>query len=61
MKLFCYLRRKQNVSLNLVLHPHAIAPIFLKLDSWAPEAAFIIITSTKEINQIKNGKFEEIS
>ena len=38
------------------LHPHGIAPTFLKLDSWSPGAGFIPIISTKGINQIKKGK-----
>ena len=33
---------------HLVLHPHGIAPTFLKLDSWSPGAGFIPIISTKE-------------
>ena len=33
-----------------------IAPTFLKLDSWSPEAGFIPIISTKGINQIKKAK-----
>ena len=41
---------------HLVLHPHGIAPTFLKLDSWSPGAGFIPIISTKGINQIKKGK-----
>ena len=40
-------------SVNLVLHPHGIAPTFLKLDSWSPGASFISVISTKGINQIK--------
>ena len=41
---------------HLVLHPHGIAPTFLKLDWWSPGAGFIPIISTKGINQIKKGK-----
>ena len=42
---------------HLVMHPHGIAPTFLKFDSWLPRAGFIPIISTKRINQIKKGKF----
>ena len=38
---------------HLVLHPHRIAPTFLKLDLWSPRAGFIYVASTKGINQIK--------
>ena len=38
---------------HLVLHPHGIASIFLKLDLWSPVAGFIPNISTKGINQIK--------
>jgi hypothetical protein len=41
---------------HLVLHPHGIAPTFLKLDSWSPGAGFIPIISTKE-NCKKEVKF----
>ena len=41
---------------QLVLHPHGIAPTFLKLDSWSPGAGFIAIIYTKGKNQIKKGK-----
>ena len=45
---------KKNV--HLVLHPHEIAPTFLKLDSWSPGAGFINIISTNGINKIKKEK-----
>ena len=35
---------------HLVLHPHGIAPTFLKLNSWSSGADFIPIMSTKGIN-----------
>ena len=38
---------------HLVLHPHGIGPIFLKLDSCLPGAGFIPIISTKGMIQIK--------
>ena len=38
-----------------VAHPHGIAPTFLKLNLWSPGAGFIPITSTKGINQKKEG------
>ena len=38
---------------HLVLHPHGIAPTFLKLDSWSLGAGFIPIISNKGINLIK--------
>ena len=38
---------------HLVLHPHGIAPTFLKLDSCSPGEGFIPIKSTKGINQTK--------
>ena len=41
--------------IHLVLHPHGIAPTFLKLDSWSPEEGFIPIKSNQGINQIKKG------
>ena len=44
---------------HLVLHPHGIAPIFLKFDLLSPGAVFISIISIKGINQIKKGKFKE--
>ena len=44
---------------HLVLHPHGIAPTFLKLDSCSPVAVFIPFISTKEINQIKKWKFKK--
>ena len=46
-------------SVHVVLHPHGIAPTFIKLDLWSPGAGFIPIISTKVINQIKKGKLEE--
>ena len=46
---------KNPVLVHLVLHPHGIAPTFLKLDSWSPGAGFIPIISTKGINQKKKG------
>ena len=42
--------------INVVLHPHGIAPTFLKFDAWSPEAGFIPIISTKAMNQINKGK-----
>ena len=47
------------ITVHLVLHPHGIAPTFLKLDSWSPMAGYIHIISTKGINQIKKEKFLE--
>ena len=44
------------VRVHLVLHPHEIAPTFLKLHSWSLGAGFIRIISTKGINQIKKEK-----
>jgi hypothetical protein len=41
---------------HLVLHPHGIAPIFLKLDLWSPGAGFIPFVFTKGTNQIKKEK-----
>ena len=38
---------------HLVLHPHEIAPTFVKFDLWSPGAGFVHIKSTKGINQIK--------
>ena len=38
---------------HLVLHPHGIAPLFLRLDSWSLGAGYIAIISTKGINHIK--------
>ena len=38
------------------LHPHGIAPTFLKLDSWSPGAGFIPNISSKGINWIKKRK-----
>ena len=43
---------------HLVLHPHEIAPNFLKLDLWSLWADFIPIISTKGINQIKKEKLQ---
>ena len=43
---------------HLVLHPHGIAPTFLKFDSWSPGAGLIPIIFTKGINQIKKGKLQ---
>ena len=42
--------------IHLALHPHGIAPTFLKWDSSRPGAGFIPIISTKGINQIKKEK-----
>ena len=50
-----YLKRYLSYMVHLVLHPHGIAPTFLKLDSCSPGAGFIPIISTKGINQIKKG------
>ena len=36
------------VSVHLVLHPHGIAPTFLRLDSWSPGARFIPIICTPD-------------
>ena len=46
---------------HLVLHPHGIAPTFLKLDLWSPGVGFIpiIIISTKGINQIKKKNYKK--
>ena len=41
----------------MVLHPHGIAPTFLKLDSWSPGAGFIPIITTNVLNKIKKEKF----
>ena len=41
---------------HLVLHPHGIAPTFLKLDSWSLGAGFIPIISTMGINKEKERK-----
>ena len=49
--------KSMKLMVRLALHPHRIAPTFLKLDSWLPGVRFIFIKSTKGINQIKNGKF----
>ena len=46
---------------HLVLHPHGIAPTFLRLDSWSPGSGFIPIIYTKGINQIKKEKLKEKS
>ena len=46
---------------HFILHPHGIAPTFLKLDSWSPGACFILFISTKGINQRKKGKLQEKS
>ena len=43
-----------HLMVHLVLHPHGIAPTFLKFD--LSGAGFIPIISTKGINQIKKGK-----
>ena len=40
---------------NLVLHPHGIAPTFLKFDLWPPRAGFIPIIRTE--NCKKKNKF----
>jgi len=40
----------------MVLHPHGIAPTFLKLDSWSPGAGFIPIITTNVLNKIKKEK-----
>ena len=44
---------------HLVLHPHGIAPTFLKLNSWSLGAGLIPIMFTKGINQIKKEKVQE--
>jgi len=38
-----------------VAHPHGIAPTFLKFNLWSPGMGLIPITSTKGINQKKEG------
>ena len=43
-------------TVHLILHPHGIAPTFLKLYLWSPGAGFITIISSKGINQIKKEK-----
>ena len=50
--------QKNNKGVHLVLHPHGIAPNFLKLDSWSLGVGFIHIISPKGINQIKKGKLK---
>ena len=45
----------------MVLHPHGIAPAFLKLNLWSPGVVFIPIISTKGTNQIKKGKLKKNS
>ena len=44
------------LQVHLLLHPHGVAPTFLKFDSWSPGEVFIPIISTNEIKQIKKGK-----
>ena len=44
---------------HFVLHPHRIAPTFLKLDSWSSGAGFIPIISTKGRNQIEKGNYKK--
>ena len=44
------------ILVHVVLHPHGIAPTFLKLDSWSPGAGFIPIITTNVLNKIKKGK-----
>ena len=45
------------LTVHFALHPHGIAPTFLKFDSWSPGPGFISIKSTnKGINQIKKEK-----
>jgi len=48
-----FLGGQNRVRREFGLHPHGIAPFFLKLDLWSPGAGFIPITSTKVINRIK--------
>ena len=36
-----------------------IEPIFLKLDSWSPEAGFIPIITSNVLNKIKGKKIQE--
>ena len=57
-----YLKKKQSLTglsmfvLHLVLHPHGIAPTFLKLDPLSPGADYIPIISDKGIYQINKEK-----
>jgi hypothetical protein len=44
---------------HLVLHPHGIAPTFLKLDSWSPEAGSIPIITYNVSNWIKKERMQE--
>ena len=43
-------------AVHLVLHPHEIAPTFLKLDSLLPWVGFFTFLSTEGTNQIKKEK-----
>ena len=53
------MRLRYDRKVHLVLHPHGIAPTFLKLDSLSLGAGFISIISTKGINLIKKEKIYE--
>ena len=52
-----FLGGQNRVRREFGLHPHGIAPTFLKLDLGSPGAGFIPITSTKVINQMKKEIF----
>jgi len=41
------------ITVHVVLHPHGIAPTFLKLDSWSPGAGFIPIITINVFKKIK--------